>query len=700
MNKKTFGAVVFLLALFNACDMTGSKSEWSSDGKAVVRVLIAGLQGRTVTPEVALQDVTEWALLGGTQGETETELARFTSAADASVSIDSGTWNFTLIGYKESAAILKGSVTGQYISSSAMNALNFTVAPIEDDGEGTLSITIELPAGSGITEARVFKDGQLDMTVYPVDDKVVVEGSYTAGAYYFSVRLYKGEDVYGTVSEAVYIWANLSSENTYTLTNEDLNFTYIITYHLRDGATETGYYQYTDAAVPLPAPSLSYQDYAFKGWYEDASYSGSAVSAIPTGSMGNKDFYAKWGAVTQTPSYLSLAESLAWISANAVEDGAYGITINADESLAPQTLSYNGANVSIALDGGYTERTVSLSTTGALFDIYSGVTLTLGNNVTLQGRSDNTTSLVHVNSAGALVMNAGSKITGNTTSFSYVNYGGGVYVDGGTFTMSGGEISGNTGFSGVGVYVYSGTFTMSGGAISGNTDSGVYVYYGAFTMSGGEISGNASSSGGGVSMNGVGRFIKQSGGIIYGSNASEGLRNTATSGDSGGHAVYAGSDSKIRNTTAGVGVTLNSSVSGAAGGWETLEPISNITYSSVLGGTWTLEGDGRRKSPAIDHNGVTKARVSFTSNVSNASITIQLDASSESGYDFAFISALDNADATYQSGYYSGSVISAATTVTITIPVPTTGDHFIDIGYCKDGSVSNGSDCAWFKILQ
>ena len=73
---------------------------------------------------------------------------------------------------------------------------------------------------------------------------------------------------------------------------------------------------------------------------------------------------------------------------------------------------------------------------------------------------------------------------------------GGVKVEGGTFNMLGGEITGNTAAgSGGGVYVSNGIgsigkFTMSGGEISGNTaDSyggGVYVtpYNSTFTMSG------------------------------------------------------------------------------------------------------------------------------------------------------------------------------------------------------------------------
>nr|AGS53090.1 multidomain protein [uncultured bacterium contig00036] len=79
-------------------------------------------------------------------------------------------------------------------------------------------------------------------------------------------------------------------------------------------------------------------------------------------------------------------------------------------------------------------------------------------------------------------MNYG-EISGNTArsdaSYYSSSYGGGVYVNNGTFTMHGGEISGNTASSsysyryysssGGGVHVENGTFTMHGGEISGNT---------------------------------------------------------------------------------------------------------------------------------------------------------------------------------------------------------------------------------------
>jgi hypothetical protein len=206
------------------------------------------------------------------------------------------------------------------------------------------------------------------------------------------------------------------------------------------------------------------------------------------------------------PDGLSLNESLAWLDENAQVGRMYTVTLSGDEAVEPKMLSYDGKPVSIALSGRVAELMVSLSSNGSLFTVGSGVELTLNSNVTLRGRSDNTASLVKVDTGSALMMNSGSNIAGNTYSVpGYRSYGGGVYV---------GEIRNNS----------------------------------------------ASNYGGGVCVGGPGddaMFIKQSGGAIY--------SNTAPIGN--GRAVYINLKQK-RDFDAGEGVTMDSTKSGSAGGWE------------------------------------------------------------------------------------------------------------------------------------
>jgi hypothetical protein len=210
-------------------------------------------------------------------------------------------------------------------------------------------------------------------------------------------------------------------------------------------------------------------------------------------------------------------------------------------------------------------------------------------------------------------MEGNAKVTGNTATGS--SYGGGVYVNGGTFTMqNNASVSGNTGNlgggvhvsnsgtvtmrdsasvsgnnarqSGGGVYVsYSGNFTMQNNAsVSGNTSpggggGGVYVSdSGTFTMrDSASVSGNtARYSGGGVCVDNGGTFTK-AGGTIYGEDADQNLKNTVMSRL--GHAVYEFMNKGWRNVTAGTAMNSNSN-----GFW--LNDGDVVTFPSGFAGTW------------------------------------------------------------------------------------------------------------------
>jgi hypothetical protein len=224
----------------------------------------------------------------------------------------------------------------------------------------------------------------------------------------------------------------------------------------------------------------------------------------------------------------SLADKLD--AALAAPLGSYTIVLDGNET---DLESFNSKNLiatedkAIIIRGNGNE--VQLGGDGYLFNLNSwgsqmaDLSLEL-HDLTLRGLESNSVCLVFVRNRGILKMRAGSLITGNSVS---ANTGcGGVYVDsGGTFTMSGGAVSGNSvssSFSssfyntvGGGVAIISGTFIMSGGTISGNSVSsngpssesgggGVCVFGGTFTMSGGAVSGNSAfvrsitSHGGGV----------------------------------------------------------------------------------------------------------------------------------------------------------------------------------------------------------
>jgi len=132
----------------------------------------------------------------------------------------------------------------------------------------------------------------------------------------------------------------------------------------------------------------------------------------------------------------TLAEQLARLRGFAQDGDSYTIYLFEDESISPvaAALPTGRTDLNITLKSAGGMRSVSLSDRGVLFSIPSGVTLTLGENITLQGRSWNNNHLVRVDSGGTLVMNEGAKVTGNITEVWRID-GGGVHISGGTFTM-------------------------------------------------------------------------------------------------------------------------------------------------------------------------------------------------------------------------------------------------------------------------
>ena len=93
------------------------------------------------------------------------------------------------------------------------------------------------------------------------------------------------------------------------------------------------------------------------------------------------------------------------------------------------------------------------------------------------GKGPYVTGIYYVGGGVFLEKDTTLKLEGGTLTG---NSGSSIYIDGATFVMSGGTITGET----VGVYNNVGTFTMTGGRITGCSDRGVYVYNGNMTMSG------------------------------------------------------------------------------------------------------------------------------------------------------------------------------------------------------------------------
>ena len=226
----------------------------------------------------------------------------------------------------------------------------------------------------------------------------------------------------------------------------------------------------------------------------------------------------------------------------------------------------------------------------------------------ITGSENANSSAIRVESGGSFTMEGGT-ITGNTVNDEEKACGGGVYVAGnGSFIMEGGKISGNkadcTGGDtyrkayGGGVYVAAGgSFTMENGEISNNTvvdgnayGGGVYVAGGSFTIENGTsvgISARGSGDGGGSDINGDGDAEDSGGEFTMTGGAITG--NTA---DNNGGGVYVTGKSTFTMENG----TITGNTAGSSGGGVYVGGYSTFTMQigEISGNTAGKDGGGVR----------------------------------------------------------------------------------------------------------
>ena len=177
----------------------------------------------------------------------------------------------------------------------------------------------------------------------------------------------------------------------------------------------------------------------------------------------------------------------------------------------------------------------------SIFRVTSGSTLTLTDSRPEAEHEDKTLP------AGGLITGGRGYRHDNGAGQAYIYYGGGVYVEtGASFMLAGGTIyacgvqSGANQAFGGGIYADGGSVTMSGGAIRNCAVSGdygasggaIYAKAGSVTMSGGVISGCSAMSGGGILTSGC--TVRITGGRIENCKASKRGGGLSVSGHTNG----------------------------------------------------------------------------------------------------------------------------------------------------------------------
>ena len=285
---------------------------------------------------------------------------------------------------------------------------------------------------------------------------------------------------------------------------------------------------------------------------------------------------------SQTKQWTVSNEST-WINAvNGIRTGGNNMnhnivfsgSISVPMSDGPTFGSVTGVTVTLEGSGSITP-----SSNGALLRIGSGQ-IVIVRNLTLQGRINNNSSVVRIMTGGTFRMQGRASVTDNSAVQGSNTSG--VYVNGGTFFMEdNSSVTNNTtknergGADSGGVRVDDGgTFTMKGGTISGNTVIGTQ-----FLASNNKISVGI-AAGGGVSI-GENCTFNMHGGII--------TRNTATSIGGQGPARAVGGGVCVMNGTfnmQGGTITANTAKYDNSG-WKVM---GGASMWSASGGGVYIEG--------------------------------------------------------------------------------------------------------------
>lgn len=379
-------------------------------------------------------------------------------------------------------------------------------------------------------------------------------------------------------------WTNTSTTTRSTETSVTDTKRYsdslTIAYRIGDNGEPAGYYRYALYAISdvYFVISTSLDNQQITGWNTAAGVRTTSLlphmDYSPDGNFDNspaendvtfaEDFFKSLPKPSGDFNFnIPITTAAQWDNAlTAIRNGGngsggapkgYSITINGNivipGSTGTATSFASVQNIVVTLKGN---GRLSMSSNGSILRIGNTQRLIIDSaSLTLQGHNDNNNALLHIEAGGALELKDGT-ITGNINVGTYIspghavtNGGGGVLVDNGIFTMSGGVISKNVAAAGGGVMVYNnGTFNMTGGTITGNLGP---------------------AGGGGVYVSGT---LEKIGGTITGMGSDPDGGN----GGSGGHAVYAigRGFTKRKNTTAGPGDNLifSTSTGSFSGNWD------------------------------------------------------------------------------------------------------------------------------------
>ena len=558
-------------------------------GSATVSISGGTLQGQVIMAKGAAADCS-FSMTGGTIDNTNAMAGTLNADRDIEFTYGTGTYNtYTFLEENGGAVYVEnGTATlsgGTVKNTNATNggAFYVTGGTFRMTGGRILSASADTLGGAVcvVNGTAAIEDGTIETVSAPNGGAVVVTGgsfTMTGG----TIKDFRADENGG----AIYVMGGTAQV----------------------GGTVTGSSQITEAvnggAVYVGGGSFEMTG----GSITDCSASGAggAVCVEKTGTVVGtakisdgtiKNVFApNGGAVAVTGgSFTMTGGSISGVIASSdgtSPDGCGGAVYVVDGTamVSGGTITGQADTAEAANGGGVYVEGGSFTMTGGTMENFNvtengGMVCIHGGSAVIQGGTISGNTKATVDEAargGAVYISDGGDFTisgeGNIINCNATESGGGVYLAGGSFTVSGGFFEGCTAAGdGGGVYLGSGTFSMDGGeflSCSAQNGGGVYLGGGTFSMAGGSFeSCTAARDGGGVYLS-AGTF-QMPGGTVQSCTA-----------ENGGGAYLAGGAFQM-----------------AGGIFETCRATANGGAVCIMNGTASISNGTIRGDNSVDGSG-------------------------------------------------------------------------------------------------